>query len=188
MFFWLAVLVGLVTAVWGVRRAGLYEMVALFVNLLVAVYLALFLTPTLIGLIPAAADVQYGALIAVVAVAAMTFLVLHVLCFAILTGQFKVAFPKVLDGFLAGGLGFFTGFLIVAFLTSVFALAPPADGLVGNNDRNVHRSYLCWWCDGLHRLVGSQVSDHPTQDSLDRLQRIETSQPASRPAGEPTKG
>jgi hypothetical protein len=179
MFFWLAVLGGLAFALWAAFRLGLYEMIALFVNLVVAVYLALFATPTLIALIPAAADIPYGALVSAAVVAGLTFGVLHALCFAILTGQFKVSFPRVLDGVLAGALGFFAGFLIVAFLTSLLALAPGPAGRspVTENDRRVHASYVCWWCDRVDTLVGSAASAHPTQDSLDQLGRLSIREP-----------
>jgi hypothetical protein len=183
MFFWLAVLAGLALAFWAALRAGLYETVALFVNIVVAVYLALFVTPTLVGVIPAAADVPHGGLIAVAVVAVATFLVLHVLCFSMLTGQFKVSFPKLLDGPLAAGLGFFAGFLVIAFLTTLLAFVPgpgSSGSLVGNNDQTVHRSYLCWWCDRVHALVGSAASAHPTLDNLDLLRQIETGEPAAK--------
>jgi hypothetical protein len=183
MFFWLAVLAGLALASWAALRAGLYETLALFVNIVVAVYLSLFVTPTLVDLVPAAADVPHGGLVAVAAVAIATFLVLHLLCFSILTGQFKVSFPKLLDGPLAAGLGFFAGFLVVAFLTTLLAFVPGPGGsgsLVSNNDQTVNRSYLCWWCDRVHALVGSSASAHPTKDSLDRLGQIEAGQPAAK--------
>jgi hypothetical protein len=177
MFFWLAVLAGLALAFWAALRAGLYETVALFVNIVVAVYLAIFVTPTLVGVIPAAADVPHGGLIAVAVVAVATFLVLHVLCFSMLTGQFKVSFPKLLDGPLAAGLGFFAGFLVVAFLTTLLAFvrAPTSSGsLVSKNDQTVSLSYVCWWCDRVHAVVGSVPSPHPTFDTLTLLEQIES--------------
>jgi hypothetical protein len=179
MFFWLAVVVGLALAFWAASRLGLYETVALFVNILVAVYLALFVTPSLVGAIPAAGEIPHGGLIAVGIVAVATFLVLHLLCFAMLTGQFKVSFPRILDGPLAAGVGFFAGFLVIAFMTTLLAFVPgPSNSgsLVSNNDQTVNRSYVCWWCDQVHVLVGSGPSSHPTLESLDRLRQIETGQ------------
>jgi len=182
MFFWLAVLIGALLAVLAVR-IGLYEMVAVFVNLLVAVYLAIFVTPSLVALIPAAADIPCGAVMMVVVVAIGTFLILHGLCFALLTGQFKVPFPKILDRLLAGGLGFLAGFLVVAFFTTLIAVTPLGKivPMISDNDLKVHQSYLCWWCDRVHGLVGSTASTHPTQDSLDHVRRIESRQPLQSP-------
>ena len=182
MFFWLAVLIGALLAALAVR-IGLYETVAVFMNLLVAVYLAISVTPAMVTLIPAAADVPCGAVMMAVVVAVATFLILHGLCFALLTGQFKVPFPKILDRLLAGGLGFLAGFLLVAFFTILIALTPLAKTvpLISDNDLKVHQSYLCWWCDRVHGLVGSTASTHPTQDSLDQVRRIESRQPLQGP-------
>jgi hypothetical protein len=111
-----------------------------------------------------------------IALAIGTFLILHGLCFALLTGQFKVTFPKLLDGLLAGGLGFLAGFLIVAFITTLIAITPlmKTIPLISDNDLKVHQSYTGWWCDGIHGLVGSTTSAHPTQDILEELRRIES--------------
>jgi len=175
MFFWLAVLMGALLAVLAVR-IGFYEMTAVFINLLVAVYLSLFLTPALVSVIPAATDIPGGGILMAIALAIGTFLILHWLCFALLTGQFKVTFPKLLDGLLAGGLGFLAGFLIVAFITTLIAITPLTKTmpLISDNDLQVHQSYVGWWCDCIHGLVGSTTSAHPTQDRLEELRRIES--------------
>jgi hypothetical protein len=119
----------------------------------------------------------------VTVVAVATFLLLHGLCFALLTGQFKIPFPKVLDRVAAASLGFLAGFLIVALLTTLLAMTPLASlGRISDNDADVHQSYVCWWCDRIHGLVGSTVSAHPTKDTLDQLRKIEAREPSRRPA------
>jgi hypothetical protein len=172
------VLGGLGLALWAAWRGGLYETIALFVNLLAAVYLSLFATPTLVAMVPAAADIPFGGLISALAVAGVTFVVLHVLCFAMLTGQFRVAFPEVLDKAMAAALGFVAGFLAVAFLTTLVTLAPKSKVPVSitDNDRKVHVSYVCWWCDRIHSVVGSTATAHPTLDRLEQLRQLDTGQ------------
>jgi uncharacterized membrane protein required for colicin V production len=175
MFFWIAVLLGALLAAFAVR-IGFYEMMAVFFNLLVAVYLSLFLTPALVSVIPAATDIPCGGILMAIALAIATFLILHGLCFALLTGQFKITFPKILDWVLAGGLGFLAGFLIVAFITTLVAITPwmKTMPLISDNDLKVHQSYVCWWCDRVHGLVGSTTSVHPTEDTLAELRRTES--------------
>jgi len=179
MFFWLAVLVGSMLAILALK-IGFYEMVSVFINVLASVYLAIFVTPVLVSIIPAATDIPFGGVIMVLVVAIGTFLILHGLCFALLTGQFKVSFPKMLDLVLAGGLGFLTGFLVIAFVTTLLAITPLSQIVtrISENDLKVHQSYVGWWCDRVHALVGSTASPHPTQDCLDQLRRIESRQPS----------
>jgi len=179
MVFWLAILFGVALAALAMR-VGFYEMAAVFVHTLVSIYLGLFLTPALVTAIPAATDIPCGGVMMAAIVAVGTFLILHGLCFAILTGQFKVSFPKVLDMVAAGGLGFLTGFLIVAFFATLLTIAPLSRdlGVVSDNALKTHQSYVCWWCDRIHGLVRSAPSTHPTLDSIEQLRRIESHTPS----------
>jgi len=135
--------------------------------------------------IPAATDIPCGGVMMAAIVAVGTFLILHGLCFALLTGQFKVPFPMILDRVVAGGLGFLTGFLIVAFFTILLASVPMSQslGLISENALKTHESYVGWWCDRIHGLVGSAPSIHPTLDRIEQLRRIESPKPPQQAPG-----
>ncbi|MHC5074010.1 MAG: hypothetical protein ACYTFE_04205, partial [Planctomycetota bacterium] len=59
MFTWLGIIVGIGVAYYGFKR-GFFEMWGKFFNLLISIYLALFLRPVIIEYIPDAGNSWFG--------------------------------------------------------------------------------------------------------------------------------
>ena len=156
MTFWIAILVGLVVAFIASRR-GLYEAVVLGFNLNLSIYLALFLTPTLISNIPTAVDIPGGLSLTILLVFAICFGALCVVSFFLFTGQFSVPLAKVLD--LLGGatVGAWTGFLGGSFLIVILTLTPipGAPQWVQALEVTPNTQVLCSACDTTHRAIGA---------------------------------
>ena len=160
-------IVGLVVA----AKIGFFETCAVFLNALVAIYVALFLTPTVLGLAPDLAALPCGVALTALVLSVGTFAALYAACFFLITGQFKVPFPAMFDTLVAGGLGFMLGFLVFSFLLVIAAGAPVPyvsdfiddDAIAGNTKA------VCWWCDRVHRYVGTDDRPQPTQEAITLL-------------------
>ncbi|MDH7600044.1 MAG: hypothetical protein QHH07_10500 [Sedimentisphaerales bacterium] len=154
MVFWLAVLVGLICAVIG-ANAGLHQMTALLVNLLVGAYMAVFMTGFLIQAVPAALEIPYGGLLAAVVIGIGTILVLQGLYIALFPAASKISFPRAIDVLVGGGMGFLTGFLAIALICTLVYATVDLKGIpfVSEQSIQTHCRYVCWWTDQIHRLV-----------------------------------
>lgn len=163
MIFWVGILVG-GFFVWLAIGRGFYEMWTMLFNVVISIYTAVYLTPVIVDIIPAAGETDYGNALTLAAVAAAVFVILYVISLTFLTGQFKVAFPKIFDNLGAGTLGFLGGFLIWSFAVLLISATP-----IGKNDfaRSIglgskvgqtSNPYLCWWCDLINTAAASDDS------------------------------
>lgn len=169
MCFWLAILGGFLFAGLAIK-IGFFETFAAFFNVLIAVYAMLFLTPTLLRIVPQAAGIPQGVVITSLAVGIGVFLLLYAVCFFLITGQFSVPFPKVFDVVCAGGLGFLWGFLLFSVMLVLLSAAtiPFLSNMTTEQGLAPNTNYICWWCDRVHRFVGSRDlhTEQPTQDAI----------------------
>ncbi len=176
MVFWIAILTG-VFFVWLAVRLGFYETWALLFNVIISIYVAIFLAPLVTGLAPAS---PYGVAFSMILLAGGCFAILHGLCYVFLTGQFNIPFPRFFDIFLAGALGFVAGFLILSFVALVITVTPLAEhGLIRSvgfdlQAQGPNLSGLAWCCDRVHAVVGFEKPEHATRAAVQRL--LETSQ------------
>ncbi len=174
MVFWIGILAAAACA-WFALRMGFYETWATVFNVLMAVYLAVFLTPVIAEAVPAAGDTPLGNALTLAAVAIGAFLVLHVLTYTFLTGQFSVAFPKIFDNLGSGVLGFLGGFLIWSFLALVISVTPVSQGStaqsigLGPKMQQTTGPYLSWWCDLINSAAAPAGSRRPAQETIGRL-------------------
>lgn len=175
MVFWLAVLIGALFA-WNAVRLGFYASWILFFNLLLAVYAAIFLAPSVIESVPAATAIPgYGYALTVLSIAIAALFFTYGTCYACLSGRFCIEFPKFFDTIVAGFFGFLTGFLVLSFLTLVFSLTPPAqlDSMKGlgldSQSQQTNVAYVCWWCDRLHGFVSPFGNETTGRQSVDAL-------------------
>ena len=160
MVFWLSILVGGLF-VWLAVRIGFFEMWTMLFNMVISIYTAVFLTPVVLEILPAAGVPSYGVALTLVAIAAGTFLILAGISYVFLTGQFKVSFPRTFDILLSGLLGFLAGFLVSSFLALAVAMTPisrnsilSTSGFSGVSQQP-GISYVCWWCDAVNALVST---------------------------------
>lgn len=155
MAFWITVLVSLIVALIYSRR-GLYEALILAFNLNLAVYLALYLAPTLVNRVPTATDIPGGLSLAILLLFGSCFGILCVVSFFLLTGQFTVPLAKMLD-WLGGGItGFAAGFLGTSFLAIIVTLTPipGIPDVARSMEVTPNTQMVSVACDNTHRWIG----------------------------------
>ncbi len=181
---WIGILVGALF-VWLAVTIGFYEIWCLFINILISIYVAVFLAPTVIDLAPSTGSIApYSTAMSMVVVAGGCFALLYGISYVFLTGQFSVPFPRTFDVLLAGGLGFLTGFLLLSFVGIVFTTTPLAKerfartlGFNAESER-ANISCIARCCDVIHSLTGNDISDSPTKIAIAQLlDRVEATVP-----------
>jgi len=159
MIFWIGILVAVALAFFAIRM-GFYETWAILFNVVISIYLSVFVGP-IVARIPAIANTSFSNALAVIATAIAAFLILQSITYILMTSQFSISFPKVLDVIGAGFLGFLGGLLLWSFVNFLIYLTPiPQSDFAekfGYNSqfRQANVSVISWWCD----LVGSIVSN-----------------------------
>jgi hypothetical protein len=122
MVFWLGILVGAAFA-WFVLRIGFYGMWAMLFNIVISVYLAIYLQPVVVN-IPGLGDTSYTDALAMMGTAIAVFLILHGISYTFFTGQLVPTFPKVFNTLGTGFLGFLAGFLVWSFVALLVYVTP----------------------------------------------------------------
>ena len=185
MMFWIAILAGALF-VWLAVRIGFYETWVLFFNVVVSMYVSVFLTPLLAQLVPAAGGASsYHTALCLIALAGGGFALLQGLSFVFFTGQFHIPFPRVFDVFFSGILGFVVGFLVLSFVALAVTTTPLADhkivGVLGLGRQSQPANLACITrcCDLIHFFAGSDDRDGATQAALQRLMQMKTVNPAA---------
>ncbi len=179
MVFWIAILVGVAFA-WLAVRLGFYATWVLLFNIVVSIYVAIFLSPVVTVFAPTSGwAASYGVTLSMVVLAGGCFALFQGLSFVFLTGQFKIPFPRVFDVLLCGLLGFTAGFLILSFAAIVLTTTPLARhqivGAIGFSRQSQQANVRCLarCCDLIHVLTRFGDGQDTTQAAIDRL--IDTS-------------
>ena len=174
MVFWIGILVGGLFA-WLAIKIGFYEIWTMLFNIMVSVYLAVFLGPVIAKIIPGLGQGGYSNALAILAVGVVTFLILYGISYILLTGQFTISFPKVLDILGAGLLGFLTGFLVWSFVSLLICVAPVSQNAcikeIGfdRQSQQANISYVSWWCDRVNTMVFSKDNYLTAEQGIDNL-------------------
>ena len=174
MIFWAAILAGVIST-WLAIRKGFFETMVMFFNIVISVYVSIFLTPVIIKLFPAANDTSYGNSLSLMVIAIGTFMVLYGIAYVFLTGQFKVKFPKIFEIIFAGLFGFFIGFLILSFAAFVMTVTPISQNRfisqIGFNKQSqqANISYICMWCDLVNKVAASPDEKITCESIMDDL-------------------
>jgi hypothetical protein len=177
MVFWLAVAIGAMFVAIAVEW-GFFGSWIMFLHMVLAIYLAIFLTPFLVDAVPAMAGTSWGFALAMLAIAVGTLAVGYGICHVGLGGQFGLEFPTAFDTLGAGLLGFMSGFLLCSFLTFSLCLTPWSQtSFCKKNGFDVHSqqanlAYLCHCCDVVHYLVGPSDGETGTWAAADGLLQI----------------
>jgi hypothetical protein len=162
MVFWLGILVGGIF-VWFAIKIGFYEIWAMFFNIVISVYVAIFLTPIILDITPGADEIPCCYAFALSVLGGGTFLILYGITYVFLTGQFKVAFPKLFEILFTGILGFMAGFLVLSFAAFVITITPISQNRfvkqIGftKESQQTNISYMCTWCDLVNSVVSSDT-------------------------------
>ena len=176
MLFWAGILAGgLLT--WYAIKIGFYEMWAMLFNIVIAIYVALFLAQPIVNILPEeASDIRCCEALTLIVLAVGAFLILHGLTYILFTSQFKVTFPKIFDILFAGFLGFFAGFLLLSFVVLIIFLTPfGAYAGIENDSVEYNMSSAYWLFDGIHSIVSSPDNEITTEMVIKQL--LNKSQP-----------
>ena len=174
MAFWIGILVGGAFA-WFAIKMGFYETWTLVFNIVIAIYLAVFLGPVIANIVPAVRDTAYNNALTMLATAIGSFLILHGISYTFLTGQFTVPFPKVFDTLGTGFLGFLAGFLVWSFVSLVICITPISQisfvkGIgFGTQFEQTNVGYISWWCNLVNSAVSSQDNEQTTEEAISGL-------------------
>jgi hypothetical protein len=130
MLFWLAIMVGGGLAAWG-RKRGLFVLWQCLFNAGVAIYVAVMLTPRLVGMLPEIGQTPYHHATAMFGLGVILFVILQTTSMTILSGFGDVHFPAIFDGLGAALAGFGTGYMAASFLAFTLYAMPiaGADGM-----------------------------------------------------------
>lgn len=185
MVFWVGILVGGLFAYFALKK-GFYEMWALGFNIIISIYLAVFLGPVVADIIPAGTAV-YSKALTVLATAVACFLILHGISYILITGQFSISFPKIVDVVGAGLFGFSIGFLVWSFISLLIMTTPITNNTFVKEigfDTQVQQtniSYVSWWCGKVNKIVPSGDSKQTTRQAIRWL--MKSSEPKARVVG-----
>jgi uncharacterized membrane protein required for colicin V production len=174
MVFWLGILTGGLF-IWFAIKIGFYEMLAMFFNIVISIYVAIFLTPVILDIVPEAGDIPCSNALALLVLGAGTFFILYGITWVFLTGQFKVSFPKSFDILLAAILGFLAGFLVLSFAAFVITITPISQNRfvrqvgLNRNSQQANISYICFWCDLVNSIVSSPDTKITSKQAVNLL-------------------
>jgi hypothetical protein len=171
MVLWLGILVGAVFA-WFAVRTGFYGMWAMLFNIVISVYLAIYLRPVVVK-IPGLGNTYYTDALAMVGSAIAVFLILHGISYTFLTGQLVPSFPKVFNTLGAGILGFLAGFLLWSFLSLLVYVTPVSQnafikGAGFGKFQESSISCVSRWC-GLVNALSFQDEQYRAEETIGQL-------------------
>ena len=191
MVFWLGILTGGLF-IWFAVKIGFYEMLAMFLNIVISIYVAIFLTPIILDIVPEAGDIPCSNALALAVLGVGTFFVLYGITWVFLTGQFKVSFPKSFDILVASVLGFLTGFLVLSFAALVITITPISQNRfvrqigLNRDSQQANISYICFWCDLVNSIVSSPDSKITSKQAVENILRETQSKTPEKEAGQTT--
>ena len=173
MVFWIAILAGVLFA-WLAVRMGFYETWVLLFNIVVSIYIAIFLAPVVADFVPMPGRASWCMSLSMLVLAGGSFALLHGLSWVFLTGQFRGRFPSLFDVLFSGLLGFVAGFLILSFATLALSTTPLVQHRIlrtlglGRKDQGANIACVAQCCDLVHRVAGFDDGS-TTQTAVTRL-------------------
>jgi hypothetical protein len=158
MIFWFGIIVGIGFAIFA-AKIGFYEIWTLFFNLIVAVFLGVYLGPVIAEKASTAQDIYGVVSLYMLITAIMSFAVLYGISYVAFLGQFQIPFPRLFDTFLAGLWGFLTGIFVWSFICVLILLAPFSEHEILKKagftfpslQSNV--SYMSTWCNMINTVA-----------------------------------
>jgi uncharacterized membrane protein required for colicin V production len=162
MVFWIGILVAVIFA-YSAIKLGFYHAWTMLFNFVIAVYVAVRISPVVEEYLPAAMSGEYSKTMALLATGLVTFSILHGIAYTLLIGQFEVTFPRVVNTLGSSIVGFLAGFLIWSFGTLVVCTTPFCQQQyvkeLGFETKTFEEAkmqpYLVWWCSFLDKIVAS---------------------------------
>ncbi len=172
MLIWAGILAGGLFT-WYAIKIGFYEMWALLFNIVMAVYIALFLAQPVMDFLPEeASSIRCCEALTLIVLATGAFLILHGITYILFTSQFKVTFPEIFDILFSGFLGFFAGFLLLSFAAIIIAFTPFGKyvGITKETVKN-NMTYSCSYhlFDGINWFVSPPEKNIKSQDFIEQF-------------------
>jgi len=174
MLFWAGILVG-AGFVWFALKMGFYETWAMLFNIVISIYLAIFLRPIVADIVPAAGGTLYSNALIMTAIAIASFLILHSVSYIFLTSQFSVSFPKIFNTLGAGLLGFLAGFLVWSFVSLLIFITPISQNTFvkeigfGSQFEQTNMPYISRWCNLVNTVVSRQDHEVTSEQAISGL-------------------
>jgi uncharacterized membrane protein required for colicin V production len=158
-------------SVWYAIKIGFYETWTMLFNVVIAIYISLFLAGPIVNILPEeTGNIPCCEALTVLIVAVGSFLILHGITYILFTSQFKVPFPKIFDILFAGLLGFLGGFLLLSFAALILCLTPFGKYAAINKEsvkNNMNSTY--WLFDGIHSIVSWPQNELEGRDIIEQL-------------------
>lgn len=126
MFILFTIVAGVVGAVLG-RRVGFVAVWVFLFNLLIAVYVSLMLSPTLIGYVPLLKSSGYYRALTLLFVVLLIFLICHNFVGMFLAQAFSAKIPRFFNNFFAAVTGFIAGHFACGFILFIIGVTPLAE-------------------------------------------------------------
>jgi len=174
MLFWAGILVG-AGFVWFALKMGFYETWAMLFNIVISIYLAIFLRPIVADIVPAAGGTLYSNALIMTAIAIASFLILHSVSYIFLTSQFSVSFPKIFNTLGAGLLGFLAGFLVWSFVSLLIFITPISQNTFvkeigfGSQFEQTNMPYISRGCNLVNTVVSRQDHEVTSEQAISGL-------------------
>ena len=172
MVFFIGILFG-VLFVWIALRSGLYSTFALMFNMVIAVYLAIFLRPMILKIIPMDNMPLYANSVGMFLTAAACFAILYGITFVFFTGPYNIVFPKIFDILFAGILGFIAGFFVWSFISLLITISPisqkPFLTAFSYSSQQESYSSLRFFCGLIHNFTAKKSADYSIENAIDDL-------------------
>ena len=174
--FWIGILIAVIFA-YSAIKLGFYHAWTMLFNIVIAVYVAVRISPVIEEFLPAAMGGEYCKTMALLATGLVIFLILHGIAYVLLIGQFEVTFPRVVNTLGSGILGFLAGFLIWSFGTLVVCTTPFCQQQfvkeIGFDVKTFEEAkmqpYLVGWCSFLDKIVASGDSQVSAEQAIKDL-------------------
>jgi len=157
--------------IWLAVKIGFYETWAMLFNIVMAIYIAIFMAQPIVNVLPEEArNIRSCEALTLIVLAVGAFLILHGITYVLFTSQFKVIFPKIFDILFAGLLGFFGGFLLLSFAALIIFLTP-FGGYAGIEDESVEYNMSSTYrlFDGINSIVSSPDNRITTEKVIRQL-------------------
>jgi hypothetical protein len=174
MVFWAGILAGGIFA-WFAVKIGFYEMWALLFNIVISIYVTVFLTPVIVNIIPAASETSCGNALTMATAVIGIFLIMQGITYVFFTSQFSVSFPRIFDTLGAGVLGFLAGLLVWGFAALLFSLTPFSqnpfvkDIGFGCRIKQTNVPYISWWCNVVNSIVSAPDNQITSEQIIHQL-------------------
>jgi uncharacterized membrane protein required for colicin V production len=126
MVLLIGLFIALICGLLAAKSAGFVASWIKLFNTAVAVYIAVYMTETMVIRSQLVREHACGAVLCAAVLGILVFVILNTICMVIM-GELKVEMPRLLDRLGGGAIGFLNGMLLWGFLCLLLAISPAAE-------------------------------------------------------------